>query len=151
MTKRVNKLFLIVAVFFLIISVMIPIGDYFMSKYIVFGKYEGITANEMTNLRIFYESEMSNTGFVTYYSFYSYFQNEYATINGQSEMYKAVQQLMGNSFNKIITWTPQNETENVFIWYILDKILWLFVAYCIFVIPISMVDLFSKAIKKGVE
>lgn len=151
MTKRVNRLFLIVAMAFILISILIPVGDYFMSKYLVFSKTDGITANEMMNLTRFYESEMSSASFVTYYSFYVYFVNEYGTVNMQSEMYKAVSTLLGTNFNKMITWKSTNDYENMFIWYILDKILWVFIAYCIFVIPISMVDLFSKVIKKGVE
>lgn len=151
MTKRVNKLFLIVAVAFLLITIAIPIGDYFMSKYIVFGKYEGITASEMANLKVFYEQEMSNVQQVNYYSFYEYFCAEYGEINRVSIMTGAVEDLMHTTFIKIITWLPSNGYETYFMWYILDKVLWLFVAYCIFVIPISMVDLFSKVIKKGVE
>ena len=151
MTKKVNRIYLIIAIAFILISIMIPVVDYFVSKSIIFSKVEGLTANEMQQFASFYESEMSSGGFVTYYSFYVYFGAEYANINMNSAMYKAIEELLDSNFNTMIVWNPYTSTETYFIWYILDKVLWLFVAYCIFVIPISMVDLFYKMMKREVD
>lgn len=154
MTKRVNKLFLIVAVFFLLLSILIPVVDYYMTKYIVFGKYEGMTALEMQQILGVYESEISGNSYINYSSFYVFFYQEYNIINKDSIIYKAVNTLQMGEFSEITVWYPtvvNQDGETMFLFYILDKVLWLFVAYCIFVIPISMVDLFSKMIKKGVE
>lgn len=152
MTKKVNRIFLIIAVFFLILSVLIPVVDYYMTKAKTMDKGSFTSGTEYEN-SIVYLQKLINGEANYLNNFYSYFEYNYELVNKESIIYQAVEQLKGAEFTEIEVWynvTPEAH-ETLFLFYILDKVLWLFVAYCIFVIPISMVDLFSKVIKKGVE
>lgn len=153
MTKKVNKYFMIVAVVFIILSLAIPIVDYYQTKIIIFTKGEYTNAQE-------YESSIGaaansigidNTSLLNFYLFFS---EAYSTPNQESIMYKAINTLKNMDFANILSWIDVDSGNNegiLFMWYILDKVIWLFIAYCIFVIPISMVDLFYKMIKKEVD
>ena len=152
MTKRINRLFLILAIFFLIITILIPIVDYYMTK----GKL--MDKGQFTNVQDYIQAGVDmatqvGLDLTASYNFYAFFNENYSQPNQNSIMYKAINELLVGEFKGVITWSPieQNSFETLFILYILDKILWLFVAYCIFVIPISMVDLFSKVIKKETD
>ena len=155
MTKRVNRIYLIIAIAYLLVAILVPIIDYFISKNIVFSKVEGMTSQEMQNYYNFYKDKMAvqyTPDNMQFYSFYSYFYKQYVGINNESVMSRTYYELWDNTnFSEMFATTPITDEEIFYMWYILEKILWLFVAYCIFVIPISMVDLFSKVIKKGVE
>lgn len=154
MTKKANRIYLIIAIAYLLVSILVPIVDYFVSKNIVFSKVEGMTSQEMQNYYNFYKEKMAvplNDN-MKYYSFYQYFYTQYVTVNYEGIVSRVYYNLWDNTdFSQVITVPPNDDGEAFYIWYILDKIFWLFIAYCIFVIPISMVDLFSKVIKKGVE
>ena len=152
MTKRINRLFLILAIFFIILTILVPIVDYYITK----GKL--IDKGQFTNVQDYIQAGVDMATQVALdltstYNFYAFFNENYSRPNQNSIMYKAINELLVGEFKGVITWTPieQNGFETMFIFYILDKIMWLFVAYCIFVIPISMVDLFSKVIKKEIE
>ena len=151
MTKRINKIFLIIAICFLLFSILIPVIDYYMTKAKLTDKGQFTNVDDYvmagTNMAKSIGIDISATR-----DFYIYFNQVYAIINKNSIMFGAVESLTNGEFAKVISWTPYTEpTETMFLFYIFDKIVWLFVAYCIFVIPISMVDIFSKAIRKGVE
>ena len=156
MTKRVNKIFFIIAITYLLISILIPIIDYFISKNIVFSKVEGMTSQEMQNYYKFYKDNMSikihPNDTMKYNSFYEYFFQQYVTINNESTISRTYYELWDNTdFPQMFGTAPVTDNETFYIWYIMGKLIWVFVSYCLFVIPISMVDLFSKTINKGVE
>lgn len=151
MTKRVNKIFLIVAVCFLVLSILIPVVDFYMTKAKLLDKGQFTNVQDYilsgTDMATQIQLDIASTS-----DFYSFFIEEYAATNTSSIMYRAIDKLTTGAFTEVTTWNPLTGlNETLFLFYILDKVLWLFVTYCIFVIPISMVDLFSKAIRKGVE
>lgn len=151
MTKRVNKLFLIVAVLFLVLSILIPVVDYYVTKTKLVDKGQFTVVQDYIQSATDMATQVGLDITATY-NFYGFFNEVYALTNANSIMFRAINQLINGEFNKMTTWLPiAGEGETMYLFYILDKVLWLFVAYCIFVIPISMVDLFSKVIKKGVE
>lgn len=155
MTKRVNRLFLIVAVFFLVLSILIPIVDYYMTKAELMNKGQFTVVQDYIQAGTDMATQVG-LDITTTYNFYGFFSEVYGKPNEQSLIYTAITNVKEGAFKKILTWNPITDDsvlygETMFLFYILDKVLWLFVAYCIFVIPISMVDLFSKVIKKGVE
>lgn len=152
MTKRINRIYLIIAVFFLVISILIPILDFYTTKISIMDKGSFTTAEEYRKgIDVIYQAINGVDGI--YDNFYVYFASTYEAIDQNSVILNAVELLRHGPFNHIITWYEAREEgyEVMFLYYILDKVLWVFVAYCIFIIPISMVDLFSKAIAKGVK
>ena len=151
MTKKVNGFFLIIAICFLILSTIVPIIDFFITKEKLLdkGQFTNVDDYVMASENMASQIGLHVSGTK---EFYGYFNEVWAQPNGKSIMLNAVDKLIDGGFNEVISWISYAGTNEImFLFYIFDKILWLFVAYCIFVIPISMVDIFSKAIRKGVE
>ena len=73
MTKRVNKLFLIVAIFFLVLSIATPIIDYFITKAKIMEKGQFTTSVELNNANRDMLENMQGD-YTRLDNFYSYFE-----------------------------------------------------------------------------
>ena len=145
MTKKANKIFFILATIVVFIWVAVPVIDYFISKAKVLDK------GQFTTLQEYQQYVDYMTTYVSldepYWEFYN--RNYTSGIQMKGVLMNAIMEMQSN-YPELFGWEYKNYNLAI-VWSVCDIILILFLMYCIFVIPISMVDLFYKMMKREVD